>query len=184
MKLLDSFLIFTFDFNRLSKGKMLTNVQRQTVSDFLVSLTNEIHPIMLLKLLRQLTVDLANLNEYSNVALRVIIWKQTVSFLNYKIIEGFIQVRKQSLKHVLHPPLYNLHSIGVSLFSFCPKVYALLHHFSASLFRSLETCPSRSCNHQPKIKPTLISVGQSQNWFEQFKYFLFFSDVDSLLRKV
>jgi hypothetical protein len=51
---------------------MLTNVQRQTVSDFLVSLTNEIHPIMLLKLLRQLTVDLANLNEYSNVALRVI----------------------------------------------------------------------------------------------------------------
>jgi ryanodine receptor 2 len=56
---------------RLSKGKMLTNVQRQTVSDFLVSLTNEIHPIMLLKLLRQLTVDLANLNEYSNVALRV-----------------------------------------------------------------------------------------------------------------
>lgn len=50
---------------------MLTNVQRQTVSDFLVSLTNEIHPMMLLKLLRQLTVDLGNLNEYSNVALRV-----------------------------------------------------------------------------------------------------------------
>ncbi len=56
---------------RLSKGKMLTNVQRQAVSDFLNTLTTEIHPVMLLKLLRQLTVDLANLNEYSNVALRV-----------------------------------------------------------------------------------------------------------------
>lgn len=56
---------------RLSKGKMLTNVQRQTLSDFLVALTKEIPPAMLLKLLRQLTVDLAHLNEYSNVALRV-----------------------------------------------------------------------------------------------------------------
>ena len=57
---------------RLSKGKMLTNVQRQSVSDFLVTLTSEIAPIMLLKLLRQLTVDLAALNEYSNVALRML----------------------------------------------------------------------------------------------------------------
>ena len=57
---------------RLSKGKMLTNVQRQSVSDFLVTLTTEIHPCMLLKLLRQLTVDLAHLNEYSNVALRML----------------------------------------------------------------------------------------------------------------
>lgn len=56
---------------RLSKGKMLTNVQRQTVSDFLIALTKEVPPIMLLKLLRQLTGDLANLNEYSSVALRV-----------------------------------------------------------------------------------------------------------------
>ncbi len=56
---------------RLSKGKMLTNVQRQAVSDFLVTLTKEVAPSMLLKLLRQLTVDLANLNEYSSVALRV-----------------------------------------------------------------------------------------------------------------
>ena len=57
---------------RLSKGKMLTNVQRQSVSDFLVTLTTEIHPCMLLKLLRQLTVDLAHLSEYSNVALRML----------------------------------------------------------------------------------------------------------------
>ena len=57
---------------RLSKGKMLTNVQRSAVSDFLVTLTTEIHPAMLLKLLRQLTVDLSQLNEYSNVALRML----------------------------------------------------------------------------------------------------------------
>ena len=58
---------------RLSKGKMLTNVQRQAVSDFLVTLTKEIHPLMLLKLLKQMIIDLSNLNEYSTVALRVII---------------------------------------------------------------------------------------------------------------
>ena len=62
-------------FPRLSKGKMLTNVQRQTLSDFLITLTKEIAPGMLLRLLRKLTVDLANLNEYSNVALRVRIEK-------------------------------------------------------------------------------------------------------------
>ena len=56
---------------RMSKGKMLTNVQRQAVYDFLIAITNEVPPGMLLKLLRQLTVDLAKLNEYSNVALRV-----------------------------------------------------------------------------------------------------------------
>ena len=55
----------------MSKGKMLTNVQRQAVSDFLIAITSEVPPGMLLKLLRQLTVDLAKLNEYSNVALRV-----------------------------------------------------------------------------------------------------------------
>ena len=57
---------------RLSKGKMLTNVQRAGVSDFLVTLTQEIHPIMLLNLLRQLAVDLRKLNEYSNVALKML----------------------------------------------------------------------------------------------------------------
>merc|ERR1712235_229605 len=55
---------------QLSKGKMLTNVQRQSVSDFLITLTREVAPFMLLKLLRRLTVDLAKLNEYSSVALK------------------------------------------------------------------------------------------------------------------
>ena len=64
---------------RLSKGTMLTNVQRQTVSDFLITLTREVPPSLLLKLLKQLTVDLANLNEYSSVALRVI---KLISFKN------------------------------------------------------------------------------------------------------
>ncbi|CAB4064635.1 RYR2 [Lepeophtheirus salmonis] len=40
--------------------------------NYLVTLTKEIPPIMLLKLLRQLTVDLSKLNEYSNVALRML----------------------------------------------------------------------------------------------------------------
>jgi ryanodine receptor 2 len=57
---------------QLSKGKMLTNVQRKLVSDFLVVLTREVAPNMLLKLLRRLTSDLANLNEYSSVALRML----------------------------------------------------------------------------------------------------------------
>ena len=57
---------------QLSKGKMLTNVQRQSVSDFLITLTREVAPVMLLKLLRRLTVDLAKLNEYSSVALKML----------------------------------------------------------------------------------------------------------------
>lgn len=57
---------------QLSKGKMLTNVQRQSVSDFLITLTREVAPVMLLKLLRRLTTDLAKLNEYSSVALKML----------------------------------------------------------------------------------------------------------------
>ena len=57
---------------QLSKGKMLTNVQRQSVSDFLITLTREVAPFMLLKLLRRLTSDLAKLNEYSSVALKML----------------------------------------------------------------------------------------------------------------
>ncbi|XP_023320280.1 ryanodine receptor isoform X3 [Eurytemora carolleeae] len=57
---------------QLSKGKMLTNVQRQSVSDFLITLTREVAPFMLLKLLRRLTTDLAKLNEYSSVALKML----------------------------------------------------------------------------------------------------------------
>ena len=57
---------------QLSKGKMLTNVQRQSVADFLITLTREVAPVMLLKLLRRLTVDLAKLNEYSSVALKML----------------------------------------------------------------------------------------------------------------
>ena len=58
---------------RLSKNKMLTKGQREAVSDFLVALTREMQPNMLLKLLRKLTVDVANLSEYTTVALRVCI---------------------------------------------------------------------------------------------------------------
>jgi len=56
---------------RLSKVKMLTKGQREAVSDFLVALTRELQPNMLLKLLRKLTVDVSKLSEYSTVALRV-----------------------------------------------------------------------------------------------------------------
>jgi len=59
---------------RLSKNKMLTKGQREAVSDFLVALTREMQPNMLLKLLRKLTVDVSRLTEYTTVALRVIIY--------------------------------------------------------------------------------------------------------------
>lgn len=57
---------------RLSKNKMLTKGQREAVSDFLVALTREMQPNMLLKLLRKLTVDVAKLTEYTSVALRLL----------------------------------------------------------------------------------------------------------------
>ncbi|ODN01392.1 Ryanodine receptor 44F [Orchesella cincta] len=57
---------------RLSKNKMLTKGQREAVSDFLVALTRELQPNMLLKLLRKLTVDVSKLSEYTTVALRLL----------------------------------------------------------------------------------------------------------------
>jgi ryanodine receptor 2 len=52
---------------------MLTKGQREAVSDFLVALTSQMQPAMLLKLLRKLTVDVSKLSEYTTVALRVCI---------------------------------------------------------------------------------------------------------------
>ncbi|XP_076313816.1 ryanodine receptor-like isoform X3 [Tachypleus tridentatus] len=57
---------------RLSKVKILTKGQRECVSDFLVALTREMQPGMLLKLLRKLTVDVSVLTEYTAVALRLL----------------------------------------------------------------------------------------------------------------
>lgn len=57
---------------RLSKVKILTKGQRESVSDFLIALTREMQPHQLLKLLRRLTVDVAVLNESTTVALRLL----------------------------------------------------------------------------------------------------------------
>ncbi|KAL6426510.1 hypothetical protein ACFW04_009145 [Cataglyphis niger] len=57
---------------RLSKNRMLTKGQREAVSDFLVALTSQMQPSMLLKLLRKLTVDVSKLSEYTTVALRLL----------------------------------------------------------------------------------------------------------------
>lgn len=57
---------------RLSKNRMLTKGQRDAVSDFLVALTSQMQPAMLLKLLRKLTVDVSKLSEYTTVALRLL----------------------------------------------------------------------------------------------------------------
>lgn len=57
---------------RLSKVRILTKGQRELVSDFLVALTREMQPSMLLKLLRKLTVDVSQLTEYTAVALRLL----------------------------------------------------------------------------------------------------------------
>lgn len=65
---------------RLSKNRMLTKGQREAVSDFLVALTSQMQPAMLLKLLRKLTVDVSKLSEYTTVALRVSLhWKKIFS---------------------------------------------------------------------------------------------------------
>uniref|UniRef100_A0A4D5R9V0 Ryanodine receptor 44F n=1 Tax=Scolopendra viridis TaxID=118503 RepID=A0A4D5R9V0_SCOVI len=57
---------------RLSKCKLLTKGQREAVSDFLVALTREMQPSMLLPLLRKLTTDVSALTEYTTVALRLL----------------------------------------------------------------------------------------------------------------
>lgn len=72
---------------RLSKNRMLTKGQREAVSDFLVALTSQMQPAMLLKLLRKLTVDVSKLSEYTSVALRV------SSFLYYYYYYYFLLFR-------------------------------------------------------------------------------------------
>lgn len=65
---------------RLSKNRMLTKGQREGVSDFLVALTSQMQPAMLLKLLRMLTVDVSKLSEYTTVALRVSFFSKFFEF--------------------------------------------------------------------------------------------------------
>ena len=91
----------------MSKGKMLTNVQRQAVSDFLIAITSEVPPGMLLKLLRQLTVDLAKLNEYSNVALRVSKFLQVMFKISFRTFVRLVvteTVEKEQLICIISLP--------------------------------------------------------------------------------
>lgn len=57
---------------RLAKVKILTKGQREIVSDFLVSLTKEMPPSMLLRLLRKLCIDVSTISESTTVALRLL----------------------------------------------------------------------------------------------------------------
>lgn len=57
---------------RLAKVKILTKGQRECVSDFLVALTKEMIPSMLLRLLRKLCVDVSTISESTTVALRLL----------------------------------------------------------------------------------------------------------------
>ncbi|KAJ8959410.1 hypothetical protein NQ318_022100 [Aromia moschata] len=68
----NSILPLLIQHSKLSKNRMLTKGQREAVSDFLVALTSQLQPSMLLKLLRKLTVDVSNLSEYTTVALRLL----------------------------------------------------------------------------------------------------------------
>lgn len=74
---------------RLSKNRMLTKGQREAVSDFLVALTSQMQPAMLLKLLRKLTVDVSKLSEYTTVALRVSINNHLNVFQNHSKMFNF-----------------------------------------------------------------------------------------------
>ncbi|KAH9493479.1 Ryanodine receptor 2 [Dermatophagoides farinae] len=57
---------------RLAKVKILTKGQREIVSDFLVALTKEMMPSMLLRLLRKLCVDVSTISESTTVAYRLL----------------------------------------------------------------------------------------------------------------
>lgn len=57
---------------RLSKCKSLTAGQFRTVSDFLIALTSHMRPVMMTKLLRQLTVDLPALTDNTVISLRML----------------------------------------------------------------------------------------------------------------
>ncbi len=56
---------------RINKLKYLTNTQRSIVSDFLVALTRELPPAMLVSLLKKVIIDIPSLSENAVVPLRV-----------------------------------------------------------------------------------------------------------------
>lgn len=55
----------------MNRLKSLTKNQRDAVSDFLVALTRELPPVMMIKLLQKVTIDVENMNENVLVPLRV-----------------------------------------------------------------------------------------------------------------
>ncbi|CAJ0957143.1 unnamed protein product, partial [Mesorhabditis belari] len=66
--LLDATLHTVYRMNRL---KSLTKNQREAVSDFLVAITKELPPVMMIKLLRKVTIDIRQMHEYVLVPLRL-----------------------------------------------------------------------------------------------------------------
>lgn len=67
--LLDSLLSTVY---KLSKAKSLTKIQREIVSDFLVTFTSQLRPPMMTSLLRKLTIDVPALTENTIVPLRLL----------------------------------------------------------------------------------------------------------------
>ncbi|CAJ0581879.1 unnamed protein product, partial [Mesorhabditis spiculigera] len=66
--LLDATLHTVYRMNRL---KSLTKNQREAVSDFLVAITKELPPVMMIKLLRKVIIDIKQMHEYVLVPLRL-----------------------------------------------------------------------------------------------------------------
>jgi hypothetical protein len=56
---------------RMNQIKTLTNNQLQSVSDFLVAITRELPPMMMVKLMRKVVVDIPDLNQSSITPLLV-----------------------------------------------------------------------------------------------------------------
>ncbi|ESO90186.1 hypothetical protein LOTGIDRAFT_123762 [Lottia gigantea] len=67
--LLDSTLHTVY---RLSKCRTLTKNQQETVSDFLVSFTQQLRPPLMTRLLKKLTIDVPALSEHAVVPLRLL----------------------------------------------------------------------------------------------------------------
>lgn len=155
---------------RLSKVKILTKGQRESVSDFLIALTREMQPHQLLKLLRKLTVDVAVLNESTTVALRLLTlhYERCSKYYGYSGgaqtsvsgVFGTATEEERRLTMVLFTNIFD----SLSLMDYDPELFEnalpCLNALACALPPDYSLTESREFSNKPK--PAIASSVQNQ----------------------
>lgn len=158
---------------RLSKVKILTKGQRESVSDFLIALTREMQPHQLLKLLRKLSVDVAVLNESTTVALRLLTlhYERCSKYYGYtgsaqtsaSGVFGTATEEERRLTMVLFTNIFD----SLSLMDYDPELFEnalpCLNALACALPPDYSLTESREFSAKPKNIASMTSSQQQQN---------------------